>query len=68
MITLTKLNKEQFVLNCDLIETVQETPDTTIRLTTGNLYIVRESAQEVVDATIKYKRGLFTALLRRDEV
>ena len=41
MIELTKLNGVRFVLNEDLIETVQENPDTTIVLTNGNLYIVQ---------------------------
>ena len=40
MITLTKLNGTQFVLNSDLIEVIQENPDTTIRLTNGITYIV----------------------------
>ena len=68
MITLTRLNDTEFVLNCDLIETIQQNPDTTIRLTTGNLYIVKETVEQVVEATIRYKRGIFTALLRRDDL
>ncbi|MDL2293590.1 flagellar FlbD family protein [Ruminococcaceae bacterium OttesenSCG-928-D13] len=66
MITLHKLNGVEFILNCDLIETIQENPDTTIRLTTDNLYIVKETAEEVVEASRKYKRSLFEGLLRRD--
>ncbi|MDL2327171.1 flagellar FlbD family protein [Ruminococcaceae bacterium OttesenSCG-928-A11] len=66
MITLHKLNGVEFILNCDLIETIQENPDTTIRLTTDNLYIVQETADEVVEATRRYKRSLFEGLLRRD--
>jgi flagellar protein FlbD len=38
---LTKIDGESFALNCDLIETVYEKPDTTIHLTTGRIYIVR---------------------------
>jgi flagellar protein FlbD len=68
MITLHRLNDTEFVLNCDLIETVNENPDTTIRLTTGNLYIVRESVEEVIRATVCYKRSLFEGMLRRDEI
>ncbi len=68
MIHLTRLNDTEFVLNCDLIETIQENPDTTIRLTTGNLYIVKESMDEVVRATTRYKQNLFTGLLRRDDL
>ncbi len=67
MISLRRLNNTEFVLNCDLIETVQENPDTTIRLTTGTLHIVKESVDEVVQKTIDYKRSVFSGLLRRDE-
>lgn len=66
MITLTKLNGIQFVLNCDLIETVFENPDTTIHLTNGNIYIVKEKMDEVVHKTIHYKRELFANTARGD--
>ncbi len=68
MIKLTKLNDTEFVLNSELIETMQENPDTTIRLTTGNLYIVKESVEEVLQAALKYKRAQFSELLRRDDL
>ena len=67
MITLTRLNDTEFILNCELIETIQQNPDTTIRLTTGNIYIVKESADEVVEQAIRYKQNLFTGLIRRDD-
>ena len=56
MITLNKLRGGTFVLNCDLIETISENPDTTIRLIDGQIYIVRETMQQVVDKTIEYHR------------
>lgn len=68
MIYLTKLNDAKFVLNSELIETIQENPDTTIRLTTGNIYIVKETVREVVDMASTYKKDLFTGLLRRDDL
>ena len=43
MIILKKLNGEKFMLNSELIETIMETPDTTILLTNGKHLIVRES-------------------------
>lgn len=64
MIVLTKLNGSQFVLNCQLIRTVEQTPDTTIRLTTGESVMVRETMQEVVERAADYERslrGLFPA-------
>ncbi len=60
MITLTKLNKQEFILNADLIETIEETPDTTIRLTNGKLYIVLESVNEVVSKAMKYYRQIYS--------
>lgn len=63
MIQLTKLNGTPFVLNCDLIETIQENPDTTIRLSNGNLYIVMESAETIIRLTLAYRRQVFQDLI-----
>ncbi|MFZ2538309.1 MAG: flagellar FlbD family protein [Oscillospiraceae bacterium] len=65
MIVLTKLNDIEFVLNCDLIETVLENPDTTIRLTDGNMYIVKESMQEIINKTVKYKKAIYSDMLSK---
>ena len=59
MITLTKLNDEQFVLNAELIKTVESTPDTIITITTGNKYVVKEKSEDVVSAVVQYKRDIF---------
>ncbi len=56
MIVLTKLDDTKFIVNSDLIETVEERPDTTIRLTTKSYYIVKESMDEVVDRVIAFKK------------
>lgn len=58
MITLSRLNGQPFVLNADLIHTVEEKPDTTIKLTTGERIVVRESMREVVDRAVDYHRLL----------
>ena len=58
MIVLTRLNGTRFVLNSALIRTVESTPDTTVRLTTGESMIVLEPPQEVVDRTVEYERLL----------
>lgn len=47
MIQLTKLDGKAFLLNEELIETVNETPDTVIVLENGHSYIVRESMNEL---------------------
>jgi len=63
MITLTKLNGTKFVLNCDLIETIQENPDTTIRLSNGNVYIVKEPSVMGVSLTSDYRRSILSCIL-----
>ena len=59
MIILTKLKGETFALNCDLIETISENPDTTILLMDGKLHIVQESMNEVIDKTVDYRRKIY---------
>lgn len=58
MIKLTKLNGTCFYLNCDLIETFEETPDTVISISNGKKVVVSESAQEIIQKVIEYKRKL----------
>ncbi len=63
MIQLTKLNGTEFTLNSDLIETIYENPDTTIRLTNGPIYIVKETRDEITQKTIKYHQEIFKNLI-----
>lgn len=49
MISVTRLNGTEIVVNADLIETVEATPDTVITLVDGKKYVVNESSDEVVD-------------------
>ncbi len=59
MIDVTKLNGEKILINCDLIELVEETPDTVISLTTGRKIIVKESRQEVKNLVKSYRKDIF---------
>lgn len=58
MITLTKLNTQGFAINSDLIETIEETPDTVITMTNGNKYVVKETTQEVIERIIHFKKQI----------
>lgn len=58
MIRLTRLSGSQFVLNSDLIERVDSTPDTVITLVDGTKYIVAEDLGEVTDLVIAFRREL----------
>ncbi|MCL2033874.1 MAG: flagellar FlbD family protein [Oscillospiraceae bacterium] len=63
MIEVTKLNKKKFILNCELIESIESTPDTVITLRNGKLYIVTEPPELIVAMTVKFKQNLFSGLL-----
>lgn len=58
MIRLTRLNTSNFVLNCELIETIEETPDTVISTVNSKKYVVSESIDEVISKIILYKRQI----------
>lgn len=60
MIELTKLNKEKFFMNCELIEIIELMPDTLITMTNGRKYYCLESAEEVIKKITEYKKELFT--------
>ena len=57
MIEVTRLNGKDFVLNAELIEVMEETPDTVITLTTGHKYVVKESLDEILDKIFTYKKN-----------
>jgi flagellar protein FlbD len=55
MIVVTRLNGSGFAVNPDLVERIQETPDTTLIMVDGAKYIVRESMAEVIDLIAAYR-------------
>ena len=63
MIILTKLDGKEFLLNEELIEVVNETPDSVIVLENGHSYIVRESISELMEKIREKNR-----LARRDRL
>lgn len=61
MISLTRLSGSVFVLNSDLVERVDSTPDTVITLVDGSKYVVAESLRAVV-AAVRLHRAEVIAL------
>ena len=55
MIHLTRLNHTSFVLNSDLIEHLQATPDTVITLTNGRNYMVLETPDEIIERVVSFR-------------
>ena len=56
MIEVHRLNGEAFLLNSDLIETIDTTPDTVLRLLNGHRYVVREKVAEVYKRIISFRK------------
>jgi flagellar protein FlbD len=59
MIQLTRLNHNPLIVNSDLIEHIEVTPDTVITLSSGQKFMVQESAQEVVDRIVSFRRAIY---------
>ena len=58
MIHVTRLNHKSIVLNSDLIEQIEMTPDTVISLTTGEKIRVLESSDELVERVVNFRRSI----------
>ncbi len=63
MITLHRINGEAFTINAALIETVESTPDTVIRLVNGHRYVAAEPMEEIVDLVVKYRQKVLFSFL-----
>ncbi|MCF6378232.1 flagellar FlbD family protein [Nocardioides KLBMP 9356] len=61
MILLTRLSGTAFVLNADLIERLDSTPDTVVTLVDGKKYVVAEDLLEVVDEVRAWRSGIIAA-------
>lgn len=58
MINLTKINRTPIILNSDLIEFVESTPDTVITLTSSQKILVLEKPDEIIERVIEFRRAI----------
>ncbi|MFJ4225271.1 flagellar FlbD family protein [Microbacterium sp. NPDC089695] len=61
MITVTRLDSTRFAVNPDLIERVQESPDTTLHMVDGHVYVIREDMDAVIELVIAYRARVLGA-------
>lgn len=59
MISITRLNGKEMLVNAELIEFIESTPDTIITTSSGKKVIVQDSVEEVVRKVIEYRRLCF---------
>lgn len=60
VILLTRLNGSILYINADLIKTVEPTPDAVITLTSGEHFVAKETAEQVVERIVEYQRKVHT--------
>ncbi|WFD11682.1 flagellar FlbD family protein [Tepidibacter hydrothermalis] len=68
MIKVKRLNEEEFVINCDLIETLEKTPDTVITLTNGHKYVVKEDINTIIQKVKTFKKDIIKIVDGRNGV
>ncbi len=59
MIPLRRLNNQPIIVNCDLIESIESTPDSVVTLVSGNKLIVRDSLDEIRTKVVQFKREIY---------
>lgn len=64
MITVHRLNGSELVINADLIESIEATPDTVVTLTTGKKIVVVDTVDQIIGAVIGFRREIGVNLPR----
>lgn len=64
MIDLTLLNGSPFSLNEQLIEIVENIPETKISLTNGKYYLVKENREEINRKIVRFEQRVFRRMVR----
>jgi flagellar protein FlbD len=59
MVQLTRINHVPLVLNSDLIEHIEATPDTVITLTSGQKFMVLETVEDIINRIVQFRRRIF---------
>lgn len=60
MIRLTAVNNKEFIINAELIEKIEDVPESLITLSNGKKYLVLEPIDEIINKVIEYKRKIYT--------
>jgi flagellar protein FlbD len=63
MIQLTRLNNHALAVNSDFIKFVEQAPDTVITLINGEKIVVRESAQDVLERVVQFRRAVLQGIM-----
>ncbi len=67
MILLTKINDVPITVNSDLIQHIEETPDTIITMTNNEKVVVRERMKDIIEKVVQFRRSINNLLLKEYE-
>ena len=62
MIVVKKINQQEIIVNCDLIEMIEFSPHAVMSLTSGEKLIVDETREDLLRKIIEYKRSVYHRL------
>jgi flagellar protein FlbD len=62
MIRLTRLNNQPLAVNSDLIKFIEQAPDTVITLVTSEKIVVRETAEQVLERIVEFRRSVLRGM------
>jgi flagellar protein FlbD len=68
MIELHRIDDTKILINSDLIECIEEIPDTIVTLITGNKYIVKEKFDEILIKIIDFRKKASVVSVRQFKV
>ncbi|WCL49605.1 flagellar FlbD family protein [Leptospira sp. GIMC2001] len=64
MIIVHRLKGEEFVINANLIETIEANPDTVVTLTTERKFVIKETVQELIQLVKDYHRDIYQSPIK----
>jgi len=67
LILITRFDNKKIVINGELVEMIEQTPETLITMTTGKKFVVKESVEEIVDKIKVYKKELCLPIIKENE-
>jgi len=67
LIFVTRLDGKRIVINAEIIEIIEETPETIVTMTTGRKVTVKEKIDEIVDKVKSYKQEIVLPVIKKQE-
>jgi flagellar protein FlbD len=67
LIVVQRFDGKKIVINGDLIEMIETTPDTIITMTTGKKITVKDTVEDIIGKVKTYKKEINLPLIKNNE-